>query len=197
MRALDLAAVQKHGWLNLRCSLAPSCTAGNSWLHAGHKSTVDEDLSHLVKGILSHIYRPTDLWYSTEKMSPDGANAFDPSALAAPLGSQFAVSRLTIWMKPLTYWQRVREPLLMAPAEMDAWWPGHRFTSEQVEAAYEKLWHYLFLLQPVACLEEAYCQQGVFQGRIYCENADKLHAESTLQEIEALGCGYQTGMRLV
>ena len=99
-----------------------------------------------------------------------------PAEWASPCCAQFAVSKAAVLSKPLEFWERVRSPIMSNPEKLSReWWPGADSEKKEgvnkwnIGVAYERTWHYFFGLDPITCLDEAYCENVIYQGKIHCD----------------------------
>lgn len=181
IKALNLAMVDKYGFVPFRCTLFGHCEGPQRYAHphshSGHPYIV------ILKGIYNYTYRLGDPWYEPL-----------PEEFAAACCAQFAVSKKQALTRPLEYWQRIRAPLLRDMwTEFPEWHvenenSAHQF-SYRVGASYEILWHWMFGMRPITCYDEDFCHQTFFQDRIHCDGKTGKLVES-IDLVQNITCTY-------
>lgn len=172
LAALNLTAVAEHGWVNLRCTLEPSCTKVpvDSWAYTDNWSW----WSFVLRAMFAHMYKEDDAWYPPDLETINDPYPMKiPYSFASPCCAQFAVTKAAVLSKPRQFWIRAREPLLFPK---DKWAPDlfeHLADSWHLGVGYERLWHYFFGAPAHTCLDEDYCRNVIYQGRIHCDRDSK------------------------
>lgn len=131
IKNLRLEAVDKRGYVSLRCNQAPGCPVGVRPQTEG--KDVNFQWSHLLAKKLHDFFPEQQV----------------PNVIAAPCCAQFAVSGAQVRLQSPQKYEQIRE------------WIWHSHVHDQTSGTViEYIWHMIFGKPPVYCLDvrDCYCQ---------------------------------------
>jgi len=177
LSALNLSVVQERGYANLRCGKNLYCEHQH---HTDHIPPTFDFQSLYIRGLHRYAFRPEDPWYDATLPEVEGQRI--PPSFASPCCAQFAVTRTAVLSKPLEFWVRLRELLLMPDLSVFTQdWFGHppdntlpwhfaAVDSWHLGVVFEVMWHYMFGRPAVDCPDTDVCHQVMYGGRIHCDD---------------------------
>ena len=129
--ALNLTAVKREDYVNLRCQQTHGCTE-DSMFYIAHPREEDQRGGKFIKLIWEELMEP--------EVGPVG------DIIARPCCAQFAVSKQAVLRHSLNFWNSLREPL-ETRKQGDEGWRG--LSDYDVGLKYEMFWHVLMGKEPV------------------------------------------------
>jgi len=134
LAALNLEALDKEDYINLRCATGPGCTEQTYMNIQETPKGDDRPAAKLLPQFWKMLFEHDT---GIDDMGPP------PAELAVPCCAQFAVTRRAILGKSLAFWKKLRRPLERDLSEFHTEL-GKNLDSYVIGLLYEKLWHVVF-----------------------------------------------------
>lgn len=160
MRLLDKivtvnwTAVNEEHYINLRCTEIEGCTDDTKYYFDNPKPD-DKRWGYKIGKFWSVSMRP-----QIGRMPP---------VIGRRCCAQFAVDKAAILHRPLTFYQRLLDPLLNKNlTELKQYW-GEELPEDRFATLFEMTWHIIFGKNADHCPSRDYCNKVHFQDCIKCD----------------------------
>lgn len=153
LQALNIAALEQEGYINLHCGRKPGCE--NALL--GDSERPQNDEVDWAKSVVP-------AWWIEHQLQPGPV----PAQVSEPCCAQFAVSKSRVLARSLDFWKKYRRPLESDVKEMQAIY-GKAWNLHSMGTVYEYIWHVVMGQDAVSCPAEDTCRDVFFSGAIECD----------------------------